>query len=480
MNFTQFLSILRARWRIALAMFVITVLTATAISLLLPKRYSATSTLVVDVKSPDPIAGMVFPALALPSYMATQVDVIQSDRVAQRVVRLLKLNENPGLREQWKDSTGGTGTIEAWAASSFKKQLDVKPSRESNVISVTYTSQDPRFSAAMANGFVQAFLETTVDLRVDPARQYSSFFDERAKQLRDDVEKAQAKLSAYQRENNIVGNDERLDVETNRLNELSTQLVLLQAASAETNSRSAQANSTSGDRMQEVLNNPVIATLKTDLSREEAKLEELNSRYGERHPLVMEAKANIAQLRSRIDNETRKVTGSVNIAATVNKSREADVRAQLEAQRAKVLKVKTQRDEMNVLQRDLENAQKNYDAVVARRAQTSLESQTNQSNISVLSTANEPTEASFPKTGLNISLSFVLGLLLAIGAALAVEFIDRRVRTTIDAGEAMGLPLLGVMPGAKPSKRFLASRRGNVPLIQQRILGQLPSPSKGA
>jgi chain length determinant protein EpsF len=480
MNFAQFLAILKARWRIALALLVLTVLTAVVVSLLLPKRYSATSTLVVDVKSPDPIAGMVFPALALPAYMATQVDIMQSDRVAQRVVRLLKLNENPQIRQQWKESTDGQGTIESWLANTFKKQLDVKPSRESNVITVSFTGQDPRFATAMANGFVQAYLDTTVDLRVDPARQYSSFFDQRAKQLRDDVEKAQAKLSTYQRENGIVGNDERLDVETNRLNELSTQLVLMQAASADTTGRSAQANGAGGDRMQEVLNNPVIATLKTDLSREEAKLEELNARYGDRHPQVVEAKANIAHLRARIDQETRKVTGSINIAATVNKSREAEVRAELEAQRAKVLKLKTQRDEVTVLQRDLENAQRNYDAVLARRAQTSLESQTNQSNVSVLSPATEPTEASSPKVGLNIALSVIVGLLLALGGALAVEFIDRRVRTNTDAAEALGLPLLGVMPGAQPHRGLLASHRRAAPMIQQRILGQLPSPSKGA
>ncbi|MED5619583.1 chain length determinant protein EpsF [Ideonella sp. BN130291] len=479
MNLNQFLAILKARWPIAVAVFALTVLTTLAVSLMLPKRYSATSTLVVDVKSPDPIAGMMLPALALPSYMATQVDVIQSDRVAQRVVKVLRLAENPEVRKQWMESTEGKGSLEAWLAKTFQKQLDVKPSRESNVITVTYTAPDPRFAKAVADGFVQAFLDVTVDLRVDPARQYSSFFEQRAKQLRDAVEKAQAKLSTFQQENGLVAADERLDVETARLNELSSQLVMLQAASAESAGRSAQAAGASGGSMQEVLNNPVVATLKTDLSRNEAQLQQLSARLGSNHPQVIEAKANIAELRARMDSEVRRVTGSLALNNQVNRSREGEVRAALDAQRSKVLKLKALRDEATVLQRDVENAQRAYDAVVARGSQTSLESQTTQSNISVLSPAVEPSEPSSPKIALNTFLSIVMGSLLAIGAAVVMELLDRRVRTVTDASEALGLPLLGTLPPPTSRRRRLAAAGKGMPLLQQRILGQLPTPSKG-
>ncbi|WP_204270938.1 hypothetical protein, partial [Escherichia coli] len=73
-----------------------------------------------------------------PAFMATQVDVFQSDRVALRVVRNLKLAENPAIREQWQSETRGEGAIEVWLAELFQRNLDVKPSRESNVINVSY------------------------------------------------------------------------------------------------------------------------------------------------------------------------------------------------------------------------------------------------------------------------------------------------------------------------------------------------------
>ena len=111
MNLTQFLSILKARWWVALLLLVLTVGTTLGVSLMLPKQYTATATVVIDVK-PDPIAGQ-FAGMLAPSYMATQVDVIQSDRVARRVVRNLRLADNPQVRADWLESTGGQGDIEA-------------------------------------------------------------------------------------------------------------------------------------------------------------------------------------------------------------------------------------------------------------------------------------------------------------------------------------------------------------------------------
>src|SRR5690606_28265060 len=172
---------------------------------------------------------------------------------------------------------GGNGDIEAWLASLLSSNLTVTPSRESSLINVSYTAPDPKFAATIANAFVQAYIDTSLDLRVDPAKRYSSFFDERAEQLRGALESAQSKLSAYQKEKGIIGNDERMDIETARLNELSSQLVALQALAAESSSRSAQARS-AADRMQEVMRDPVVANLQADLARQEARLQELNSR----------------------------------------------------------------------------------------------------------------------------------------------------------------------------------------------------------
>lgn len=458
MTFSQFLSILKARWISALLVLFITVGTALGISLLLPKQYTASSAVIIDVKSPDPIVGMALNGMLAPGYMATQVDIITSDRVARRVVQGLHLTENQDLREQWIKATDGNGSFESWMAETLKKKLDVKPSRESNVINIGYSSPDPRFAAGLANAFVRAYVDTSLDLRVDPAKQYNSFFDARSKELRTAVEQAQSKLSAYQKEHGILATDERLDIESQRLNELNSQLVSMQAISAESTSRNAQAHS-SADQLQDVINNPVVAGLRADVSRQEARLQELSSRLGEAHPQVAELQANISSLRQRIENETRRVSSSVNINNNINKSREAEVRSALEAQRIRVMKMKEQRDEVAVLLRDVEAAQRAYDQVAQRLNQTSLESQSSTTNIAILTPATEPADPSSPKILLNIILALFLGTLLGISVALLREMIDRRVRTLEDISETLGAPVIGLIPkpvrgsmGRKPTK----------------------------
>lgn len=472
MTFSQFLSILKARWLSALLVLMLTVGTTIGVSMLLPKNYTATAAVVLDVRSPDPIAGMVLGAMAMPAYMATQVDIIQSDRVAQRVVQGLRLTENAESRQKWMEDTGGKGSFEAWMADAIKRRLDVKPSRESNVINVNYSNPDPRAAATLANAFVRAYMDVSVGLRASPAKQYSEFFDARSKELRESLEQAQAKLSAFQKTHGILGTDERFDIENQRLNELTSQLVTLQAMSAESTSRSAQAR-TQADQLQDVINNPVIAALRADLSRQEARFQELSARLGEAHPQVGELQANISELKQKIDGETRRVSSSVGINDTINKQREAGTRAALDAQRAKVLALKQQRDEVTVLQREVDSAQRAYDQVVQRFSQTSLESQNTLTNISVLTPATEPAEHSSPRIMLNAALSLFLGTLLAVSFALVRELMDRRVRSLDDLSEGLGLPVLGSLP--KPMR---GSRSTGPLLLPSNVMARLPSPGQ--
>jgi chain length determinant protein EpsF len=472
MNFGQFFSILRARWWVAALIFVLAVGVTAGVSFMLPKQYTASASVVIDVK-PDPVSAIMYAGMASPAFMATQVDIIKSDRVAQRVVRDLKLADNPQVRQQWLDATQGQGSIEVWLGEMFQASLDVKPSRESNVITVGYKAQDPRFAAGLSNAFVQAYIATSLELRVDPAKRYTSFFDAQSKEAREALEKAQARLSDFQREKGIIATDERLDIETSRLNELSSQLVAIQAVAAESNSRQAQAGSASADRMQEVLSNPIISGLKTDLSRQEARLKELNARLGDAHPQVVELKANIAELRVKIAEETSRVTGGVGVTSAINRSREAQVRAALDSQRSKVLGLKQVRDEGLVLSREVENAQRAYDALMTRFNQTSLESQTTQSNVNLLTPATAPLHPSSPSIRLNVLVAVFLGTLTGIGAALALEFLDRRVRGLADIPGALDLPVIGIMPGPT-SKRLFRSDR--VRLAEQRMIGRLAAP----
>src|SRR6266481_6332260 len=123
MTLSQFLVILRGRLLLVVSILGGVVALTIVASLVLPKKYTASAAVVVDVKSPDPISGTMLHAMVMPGYMATQRDIISSDRVAQTAVRLLKLDERPGMKEQWLESTRGKGSLVAWLADGLQKKL---------------------------------------------------------------------------------------------------------------------------------------------------------------------------------------------------------------------------------------------------------------------------------------------------------------------------------------------------------------------
>ncbi|HRH79841.1 MAG TPA: chain length determinant protein EpsF [Thiobacillaceae bacterium] len=462
MNFTQFLLILKARWLVALLALLVTVGTTVAISLLLPKNYTATATLVVDSKAKDPITGVLLPAQLLPGYMATQVDIIQSQNVALRVVDGLKLTQIPSIREAFSKATKGQGDIRYWMADLLLKKLDVKPSRESSVMQISFEGSDPRFATVVANAFAQAYIRTNLDLRVQPARLTTAWYEDQVKQLREDLEKAQARLSAYQRDKGLVASDERIDVETARLAELSSQLVAAQAQTYDTASRQAQ----SGNALAEVEQNPLVQNLKAEVARSESQLLQLAEKVGRNHPQYLRAQAEFDSLRGKLDKETKTATRTVSTTAKVAQGREGEIRSALAAQKNKVLSLKQQRDEAAVLIRDLENAQRLYDAALQRYGQTRLESQSTQTDIAVLNPAIQPLEPSSPKVLLNTLLAVFLGTLLGVGLALLTEMLDRRVRSSEDLVTSLDIPVLGEL-----GKRMKKNRR----LIRGGLLNPMPA-----
>lgn len=446
MSLTQFLLILRARWLVALLAFAVTVGTTVVVSLMLPKQYTASTAVVLDVKSPDPVTGVMMSGMMAPGYMATQMDIITSDRVAKTVVSNLGLDKNPAVRSQWAEATGGKGTPVDWLARNLRQQLDVEPSRESNVITIKFSGNDPAFAAALANAFARAYIDVNLELRVNPAREFAKFFDEQTKSARERLEAARKALTDYQQANGITSADERLDYETARLNEISSQLTQIQAQTTDSQSKRAAGAS---DTVAEVIQNPVLNGLKADIARLEGKLKESSSNLGQNHPQILSMRSEIDTLRAQLASETRKITSSIDTTYQVSRQREAQLRAALAAQKERVLQLNKQRDEIQLLRSELESAQRQFDVVSARASQTNIESQTNQTNIAVLNAATQPTEPAKPRVTFNALIACFAGSLIGIVLALGVELINRRIRSAADLSSLADMPVLGQLSSAK-------------------------------
>ncbi|HZZ91043.1 MAG TPA: chain length determinant protein EpsF [Usitatibacter sp.] len=450
MTIKQFLLALRGRLWIFLALLGGTILAAVVVSLMLPKTYMSTVSLFVDNADQQTLAGQPQDPRQRIGYMQTQVDLIQSPRVARKVVEDLRLGQSAAAKAAFAKS-GARGDIEDWIASNLLLGLKVDTT-QSSVITVTYSANDPRFAAAAANAFAKAYIDVTLSLRTEPNKQAAAWFDDQLKSLRTQLDSAQQKLAEYQREHGIIATDERMDVESQKLQELSNQQLRANDEMYGLAGRSGVAGR-AGDTSPEVLANPLVQALKTDLLRAEAQLQELSTRVGPRHPQYIQQKAQVDALRARVAAESNRIVGGARNATAASAAREAALKRDLERQRQRVIELRDARAQASTLMRDVDTAQKAYEAALQRYLVNKVESGARMTNVNVLSPAVEPSRPAKPKVTLNIALGLILGLCLGMGAVFLLELMDRRVRSADDLVVSLGpqAPLLGTLKPWRPA-----------------------------
>jgi len=462
---TQYLRIIWARKWIVIGLFVLVAAAGIATTLLLPRQYTAETSLVVEMRL-DPALGALAPALAAPSYMATQVEILRSERVASRAVKILGVERSAAAVAQWREATQAKISLERYFAGVLQRGLSVEPGRGgSSILNLGFTAGDPTFAQAAANAFAQAYQDVSVELRVAPARQSATFLDDQVKSLRGDLENAQARLSKFQQTKGIVVTDERLDQENARFNMLISQLASAQAERVETETR--QRNSgieTSPD----VLGSGAVQGLKAQLAQAETKLSDISSIVGKNHPQRLQLDAQIAELKRQIAAETRRVAGGTSTLSRGSSQKVGELQTMVDQQKRQLLSLRSDRDQIAVYQRDVEAAQRAYDAVSMRLGQVNMEGQNNQANTRLLSPAVEPLEPSRPRIMVGIVGSILGALAVGILAALGLELLDRRIRRPEDLMVMPGVPVIGVLQPA-------GSRR---PVFRRLLMIAPPSPSR--
>jgi chain length determinant protein EpsF len=392
--------------------------------------------------------------------MATQVEILKSDRVASRVVKMLGVERSPAAVQQWRESTEAKIPLERYFANLLQRGLTIEPSRGSNVISISFVSPDSAFAAGAANAFAQAYMDTTVELRVEPTRQSAIFLDEQTKTLRANLETAQTRLSKFQQDKGIVISDEKFDQETAKYNALVGQLTAAQTEQVEAETRLRNSGT---DTSPDVMQNAAVQGLKGQLALAEAKLSELSTIVGKNHPSRVQQEAQIAEIKQQIAAEVRRVSGGSSVIRRYSGQKVDELKELVDAQKKQLLSMRAQRDQMAVLVRDVETAQRAYEGISGRVNMVNLEGQNTQSNVRMLSPAIEPYTPARPRVLINVLGSIIGGLLLGGLAAIGLEFLDRRIRNPEDIMTLPGVPVIGVLrpnDSKKPVFRMLTTGRG--------------------
>ena len=360
MNFRLFLAIIKSRFMLILFTLLITVACAGVLTFLAPKKYQAATFLLFNFKEDNPFDTSVLPAQLSSSYLQTQLDVIRSQNVALKVVDQLEMADKPGWKQAYTQAGVKNTPIRDWIASQLITNLLVEPlPNSSHVVSVSYEALSGADAAKIANAFAQAFITTTLELTLEPARRNAVWFDEQLKVLKKRVEAAHARMTDFQVQKGIVALDEKLAAENLRLDDISKKLVDAQIDTDEVRSR----------------------------------------QLGENHPDY------ISSLQ-----------------------RQTSLSQSLGAQRRLVLQLKGQRDQLNELASEADAEEQNYTATIQNYNKQSFQSQFNQTNIAILSTAVPPQDPASPNVLLNMISAAVLGLILGMGAAMAAEMINPKVR----------------------------------------------------
>ena len=377
MNLTQFLQALRARRKAFFVTLVAVIATAIGVTLVIPKKYEATATLLMDARDEQVLSPTRLSPREHLGYIATQVDLIQSGRVAAQVARVLKLADRPGMREAWQQETGGSIQIEDWIAQNLLEKLKADVTA-SNVVTIKYASSDPQHATAVANAFAKAYLDTTLEMRTQPSRDAAAWLEGQLKNMRGELMQAQSKLTSFQRAKGITFADERSDTSTTRLTELSTAYAAARSANHDAQIRYKQAQevlaSGTPDAMSEIMTSASIVSVRAELARAEAAYQTASADLGPNHPVYQRTEGEVKALREKLNSEMKKVVTALGTAAQQARQREEDLAKQIAAQNDHIQMMKDARVELAAMTRDVDNAQRAHDTVLARFVTNKIES----------------------------------------------------------------------------------------------------------
>ncbi len=482
MTFTAYWQILRGRMAIVIAALVILVSITGGLLIIEPKTYSASTTLNFDFNGSNPYAGTISGTSAEASYISTQVSIISSIKLAEKVYVLLDSTDrekvanaleakktildrglasvkayfvtstdNPRLETQTRATEGDSQYH--WIVSALPGDLMVTPIIGSQILKIAYTATDPAIAALLTNVYAQAYVQTTLEMIVNPAQRTKSWIDKQAKFLRAHVEKAQAKLIQYQQQQGIIATDERLESENQRLMDLSRELSQVgeeyrSELSKQQQVKSLLAQGRIVDDVPAIAENTVVRAIKGEIRQLEAKLAELSGKLGINHPRLQSTRAELTAAKVRMKREIDSIVKGFSNSVAAIKERERTVQAALIGQKKLVLQFKGQRGEAEVLQREVESARDAYNTVLKQLTTTNLQSVVTQTNVQILDQAQQPRAASGPKYAQNLILAVIVGLMLGVGLVFVMEMLDRRIRTSYDLSDELDLPVLGVLQRA--------------------------------
>lgn len=439
---------LKARWLAVAAIAGLVFLVVGALAFLQPRQYLGTSSLLLDLSQTDPTdndSQQQQGRIEASSIIATQVDLIKSAKVTDAVAQTAG----------FVDATPADLPPEArrqQAAARVRAGLTVETGRQSNVLQIQYLDPDPATAAKVANLAAQIYMREQVNLRASTARGSAEWFEARTADVRRRYEIAQKKLSDFQRAHGIIGVN-RMDLEAEKLKNLSAYLVQAQADAAAAHSKSGSA------AVPEVTTSLVVQNLQEAVATQAAKVADLAKTLGPNHPQMIAARTQLAELQSNLASARGTQAASMTANSSAASRREGELRGEMAAQESRMIRMSGVQDQLMVLARDVEAARQTYDTVRQRFNEAALKSQISQPNASILDQAAVPLFPARPNVPLWLVAGIALGLLAGIAWVVLNEILRPRVRTPTGLAAATEVEVIADLNArSRPMLGWIAPR----------------------
>ena len=469
------LRIVRVRARVIIGVAVLVVAITAAIVMQMRPMYTSTAVVMLDERRNN-IADSSAVLSDLPSgnqaTVQNQVQILTSLELAGRVVDNLHLVSDPEFNP---DSSGWFANLRFlnplnWFAGSqtavahakgedlersravhvLLNHLTVTPIGQSTAIQVAVMSVSPAKAALLANGVANAYVEDQLEAKFEATRKATEWLSTRIGELAKQAQVADAAVQQYKAENNISRGADGGSVIDQQVADINRQLVLAKTDLAEKqanyNRLASMSRAGNAADASQVLASPLIANLRAQETVLNGQIANLATKYGPRHPRMLDLQAQKDDLAAKITEEVQRVVEAARSDVVATSTHVASLEGslkQVEAQGANQNQAEVQ---LTALQSNATSARAMYEAFLSRLNQTRGQEGIQSPDGRIISVAEASHAPSSPKKILDILYSIPIGLLLGLGIAYLLERFDTGFRTPGQIESLIGFPVLATVP----------------------------------
>jgi uncharacterized protein involved in exopolysaccharide biosynthesis/Mrp family chromosome partitioning ATPase len=447
----------RRRWKTMAAITLAIFVAGVALVMMMTPQFEATARIQID-PSRNPLAKSPAEtnATLTPEAIETEVSVISSLDVAQKVVRKLKLTNDPEFSKAVNEQSGvamSESERTAAIAGALLNKLSVSRDKLTYIIQVKFRSRDPIKASRVANAFAEGYLETKIDSKAGTARSQVDWFRSRLDKLGREVREADAKVAQYRASAGIISGGPGMTTGTiadERVGPLSGQIATAesQAAAAQAQLAAAKTQASRGglDSVSEVRSSPVVAELRRQRAQLLRDIGEVQARYGEKHPESVRIRGQLETVDAQIKDEGNRVLGSLQADAAAKEAQVSSLRGSmsgLEVERAQNTRAAVLADS---LERESTAKRAEYDRLSQMLLESTQAAQNSIAQAEIVGRAEVPAAPASPNKPLLFALSLIVGLAAGGGTIAAQEMMVTGLRSANDVETQLGVPLLAAVP----------------------------------